>query len=991
MFILTDQIKSAKARSVIMVLAASAILPIAASSIRAVVTEAGADPAGRADSTPAIQKCIDDVSAAGGGTVVVPPGEYLISFLTLRPHVRLELAGGAERATDGWTPEVAARAMDPARSAIIRSVPDRKGRWSIFLYNLVPPTAATNGLSDVVVSGGVFDCQARCVVAAFACGRNIRFENAVVKDIPNNHALQIDGCENVVVTNCLFAGYTFGGKQTCLTRETVQVEQTSPGAIGNPETAPISCAKEISIPNRNVSVAGCWFGPSERLGPHLIPLGHHGRVRSCNGLVFAGNVVVNPLYCGVRLANVSDARVEDNTFISTNTSRRLASDSAVVCVWGDAALQPGEKGVVLRGNKVILSARSPLRKMWVSTPRHQEVSSADGASERFASAWETRRGEPYRESPVAPPVFNGHPRFSRTYSHTIITFALRVFHNAEADKYALANAKIVENCRFYIENTDVRNDRDSFYWNIGELCRAVLHYGAKGDIAPRRLSPEAESVFREMAFDYCHDISKLDDADSDGVKTWRVYESENHHVQRASALWQLMHVLLKSDPAYGARKLADGGTLRAHYAAWEDFFCTWMRERAKRSMFIEVQSRGYGIHTIKNIYPLYDFSDRPATRRLAKNFIDLFWALWAQEQIDGASGGGMSRVYTTGARGTFSETAVWAYWYFGLNAFVDRVPNGMDYVCLDSAYRPHPIIGKIAASAAARGVYEIAMRPLGWTLPSNKYPDYRPDPDWGRIYRYTYATPDFIVGTQMFPQAPCDKWCMISSQNRFHGVVYGPYDAQLLPIPEATGKHTKTATIASVAYNSFWSMQKRGTLLTRKNKYASRTGRMYVWFSAAGDVDKVEKDGDWWFTKCGGAYSAVRVAKGGARLAVAGPKAEIPCERAGKFLVCDDQWTPVIVETARACDFKDEAAFRAKVKATAFALTPSALDYTGIYGNRFHMLLNADDGSTIDGEPYVKKIDWSICSPFVKIPWLGDTAELTFGGETVRLEFGLTM
>ena len=136
MFISTYQVKFAKVRSVIMVLAASAILPIAASAIRAVVTEAGADPAGCADSTPAIQKCIDDVSAAGGGTVVVPPGEYLISFLTLRPHVRLELAGGAERATDGWTPEVAARAMDPARSAIIRSVPDRKGRWSIFLYNL---------------------------------------------------------------------------------------------------------------------------------------------------------------------------------------------------------------------------------------------------------------------------------------------------------------------------------------------------------------------------------------------------------------------------------------------------------------------------------------------------------------------------------------------------------------------------------------------------------------------------------------------------------------------------------------------------------------------------------------------------------------------------------------------------------------------------------------------------------------------------------------
>ena len=506
---------------------------------------------------------------------------------------------------------------------------------------------------------------------------------------------------------------------------------------------------------------------------------------------------------------------------------------------------------------------------------------ADPAADaRFAAAWESRRGEAYREVPVAPPVFNGHPRFARPYSLAIIHFALRVFHNAETNAYALANRKIIENCRFYIENTDVRDDRDSFYWNVGELCRAVLHYGAKGDVAPGRLSSEAEAAFREMAFGYCHDISKLSDATCDGTKTWRVYESENHHVQRNSALWQLMHILLKADPKHGARVLADGGTLRAHYDAWEKFFCAWMRERAKRSMFIEVQSRGYGIHTIKNIYPLYDFSERPETRRLAKNFLDLYWALWAQEQIDGASGGGMSRVYPAGARSTYGEAAVWAYWYFGLNPSFGRRPYGMDYVCLDSAYRPHPLIGKIAADAAARGVYEIEMRPLGWALPEDKYPDYRPDPEWGRIYRYTYATPDFIVGTQMYPQAAFTNWCMISSQNRFHGVVYGPRDAQLLPLPEPKGRHVKGSKLPSLAYNGFWSMQRNGTLLTRKNRHPRYSGGILVWLSAAGGVDKAEKDGDWYFTKCGGAYSAVRVAKGGARLAEAGKNAEIPCERA---------------------------------------------------------------------------------------------------------------
>jgi hypothetical protein len=92
-------------------------------------------------------------------------------------------------------------------------------------------------------------------------------------------------------------------------------------------------------------------------------------------------------------------------------------------------------------------------------------------------------------------------------------------------------------------------------------------------------------------------------------------------------------------------------------------------------------------------------------------------------------------------------------------------------------------------------------------------------------------------------------------------------------------------------------------------------------------------------------------------------------------------------KAARACDFSTEADFRAKVKATDFSLTASTLDYTGIYGNRFHMLLDRDDGSTIDGEPYVKKTDWSIRSPFVRMPWCGDMAEVAFGGETLRLDF----
>ena len=75
------------------------------------------------------------------------------------------------------------------------------------------------------------------------------------------------------------------------------------------------------------------------------------------------------------------------------------------------------------------------------------------------------------------------------------------------------------------------------------------------------------------------------------------------------------------------------------------------------------------------------------------------------------------------------------------------------------------------------------------------------------------------------------------------------------------------------------------------------------------------------------------------------------------------------------------------MKAAPFALTASALEYTGVYGNRFRMLLDRDDGSTIDGEPYVKRPAWSVRSPFVRMPWLGDVAEISFGGQTIRLDF----
>ncbi len=54
------------------------------------ITDFGAKPGGNL-STAAIQKTIDDCFENGGGTVVVPEGDYVTGGLRIRSGVRLHL------------------------------------------------------------------------------------------------------------------------------------------------------------------------------------------------------------------------------------------------------------------------------------------------------------------------------------------------------------------------------------------------------------------------------------------------------------------------------------------------------------------------------------------------------------------------------------------------------------------------------------------------------------------------------------------------------------------------------------------------------------------------------------------------------------------------------------------------------------------------------------------------------------------------------------
>ncbi len=340
------------------------------------VKDFGAKGNGYADDTSAIQKAID--SLKNGGTVYIPKGIYLVSYLVFRENIHIRLAGNLPDATVGYTDDIADYVKN-GDIAILR----RNGKNSHLFYNLNKGGYCTEGVSNIALSGGVLDCVTTGMAFVWACADSILFENSIVKDISNNHAIQIDGCSNVTINNIMFAGYTHGD---ALTRETIQIEPTTPGAIsGDHANSPVKCDPGNFYYNKDISITNCYFGKSDISGPHQTPLGHHSSAdeATCNGLVFSGNVLDNPYMYGLHLTNFINVSIENNLFISTKKGIKYANDVALINLYSRTNTvtyndkngvkitsshkneQVGNQNITIRNNRFVLGGNTNLRVLYI--------------------------------------------------------------------------------------------------------------------------------------------------------------------------------------------------------------------------------------------------------------------------------------------------------------------------------------------------------------------------------------------------------------------------------------------------------------------------------------------------------------------------------------------------------------------------------------------------------------------------------------------------
>ncbi len=590
-----------------------------------------------------------------------------------------------------------------------------------------------------------------------------------------------------------------------------------------------------------------------------------------------------------------------------------------------------------------------------------------GADQRVEAMFRAEAGHPLVRAKKQPPLAKGRGNYVRAYSYSIMAFAARCFYlNEMVDE---ANAALVENARHYMDNPKDINDRDSFHWHAEIVARFIEMYGVNGGTHAGLLTEQTEQEVLKPLFEYAKQFSTPERQEHQQSQTWHVYESENHHAMGFTVCWHFAR-LARNRPEYRDLRY-NGATAAEHYKAWNEYFIAYCRERAKKGMFIEMMSAGYNSTLLKGVYNFYDFGE-PEVRRSAGMLLDLYFAYWAQEQIDGIAGGGQSRVYFP--KGLEGRRRPLEWYYFGIGKPPEV--DGHDVNAALSDYRPPAVVADIALDVRGRGRYEVRQRPQGLGTTGNRNP-YRMRTDGGGILRYTFCDPAFILGTPMTLALPDADWAAISSQNRWQGAVFaGHPNARIVPAVRPKDDRT--------TYNAFWSVQHKGTLVTQRTRFDGPSGPMIVYISQEGLGEPVEEEGVV-FVEAQGAYAAIRVAGGDYTWL---PEADsVKDAPAHKVLVPKDMYAPVILEVMSKNDIASFDAFKAKVKQCAIKMEGSVLSYASVYGDVLTLDTSYKQTPTINGTPVDYAPKKAFDSPFLNSEYDSGVVMISKGERKVVLDF----
>lgn len=257
------------------------------------------------DDAKAIQRCLDKMK--DGGTIYFPDGTYLISScLIFYSNQWLKFSDNAVL----------------LRSADCEPIT----RYMLASYS-APDVGGYDGTHDVVISGGVFDGNAK-ITEKLTILNTVHCTNIVVKNskfihCAYWHCIELNSTKEAHILDCTFDGASYTAMRENLTSELIQIDAPEVGTYG-----PVyNCDGKLidflpdKTPCKDITIASCIFKCDG-----FTAIGHHGNDEHtdikiyCN--VFTGLSGNKERSRGfiTFMEKVYGADISDNAFISEATS-----------------------------------------------------------------------------------------------------------------------------------------------------------------------------------------------------------------------------------------------------------------------------------------------------------------------------------------------------------------------------------------------------------------------------------------------------------------------------------------------------------------------------------------------------------------------------------------------------------------------------------------------------------------------------------------------
>ena len=404
------------------------------------------------------------------------------------------------------------------------------------------------------------------------------------------------------------------------------------------------------------------------------------------------------------------------------------------------------------------------------------------------------------------------------------------------------------------------------FFSITDYVRTLCLFHAKSTHFPGRLTPETEAAMKEALWLWVSQESRIADAGLGDL--FLLLGTENHDLNKRPNYY-LITSLLKDDPSYRDRKLADGHTVSEHADAYTAFFREWPKSRARTGLWTEVGSNTYEKYSWPALFNLHELAPDPVIRKRFGLLLDLAFIEEEQISVKGRRGGGRSRAYPSS--NPFES-------YKNLLFAPEGQPAGSSHsrVIETSRYQlpPEAILLRKRAFPAAEP-FVIRNRVLG------ELETAKPENEVGQrlaadsaLVNYAYRTPHYLLGSTLqnpaltMPDpktgAPTLKYTGISIQNRACGMLFDdPASAEICAVYPVIGHGS-----GGRPQHSFWSVQHENVLILQRIEPLGRstlgsynTDAVGISFEGKA-LQKVEESG-WIFAGNGKAFVGVKFLDGG--------------------------------------------------------------------------------------------------------------------------------